>query len=159
MKDVTINHKTYQVNDSEYNIETNKPQFCNLKILQQVGEHERVISLLSEINQLVLMSSSKKYTQLVSIGVTHGGYMEIQLATKFHSIYYSSNDDHNNIQTNILHHKISNITTTREKPKNEEIIVKCENQEIQEILAGYGDIANIFVLINCKNEKQIVLDI
>jgi glycosyltransferase involved in cell wall biosynthesis len=158
MKDVTINHKTYQVNDSEYNIETNKPQFCNLKILQHVGEHERVISLLSEINQLVLMSSSKKYTQLVSIGVTHGGYMEIQLATKFHSIYYSCNDDHNNIQTNILHHKISNITTTRQKPIHEEIIVKCENQEIQEILSGYGDIANIFVLINCKNEKQIVLD-
>ena len=157
MKDVTINHETYQVNDDEYNIETNKPEFCNLQILQQVGEHERLIGLLSEINQLVLMSSSKKYTKLISIVATHGGYIEIQLAPKFHSIFFTSlaEDANNNIQINLTHHKISNVKSINEE--NEEIIVKCVNQDIQEILAEYGGRANIFLLMNCKNEKQIHL--
>jgi hypothetical protein len=93
-KDISINNEIFRVNQDEYN-KINHIDYCNLRILDQLGFHERLISLLTEISSL--------YPQKVSIRmnhVTHGGFIPIKCSPFFQSIYIRSNHHFYNIMYN-----------------------------------------------------------
>ena len=48
-KDVTLNDEEFRVFQNEYN-KVDHPEYTNLRILDSLGFHERVVSLLSEIS-------------------------------------------------------------------------------------------------------------
>jgi len=57
-KKVTINNQSFRVNNDEYNKIDNK-EYSNLNILDQLGFHERLISLLRELSNLYTNSTLK----------------------------------------------------------------------------------------------------
>lgn len=106
MKDIAIDGKKYQVNDDEYEPVIHQ-EFCNLHILDGLGHQDRMIGFLKEVSQVLLMSTSKKYTRMLSIGVSHGGYMELELSSKVHSILLDRIDE--NMEVNMTRYGIDNI--------------------------------------------------
>lgn len=106
MKDIAIDGKKYQVNDDEYEPVIHQ-EFCNLHILDGLGHQDRMIGFLKEVSQVLLMSTSKKYTRMLSIGVSHGGYMELELSSKVHSILVDRIDE--NMEVNMTRYGIDNI--------------------------------------------------
>ena len=156
MKEVEINKLNYVVNDSEYEIE-NHQEFCNLKILRGLGYQERMISLLREMNHVLLMSSSKKNTELHCIGSNHGGYMEIEMSRKMNRVSYESNDE--NISVNLLNHRVNNVTRLSKTPsaKNcmNELLFYVKNQK--DVDLGGDENENelkVIVLENSKLRKE-----
>ena len=93
-KDITINNEIFRVNENEYT-KINHVEYCNLRILESLGFHERLISLLTEISSI--------YPQKVSVRmnhVTHGGYIPIKCSPFFQSIYIRPNHHFSNIMYN-----------------------------------------------------------
>lgn len=155
MKEVEINKLNYVVNDSEYEIE-NHQEFCNLKILRGLGNQERIISLLCEINHVLLMSSSKKNTELHCIGSNHGGYMEIEISRKINRVNYESNDE--NISVNLLKHNVNNVTRLSKTPlaKNcmNEMFFYVKNQKDVDLGEENENELKVVVLENSNLRKE-----
>jgi tetratricopeptide (TPR) repeat protein len=97
-KDIPINKQTFRVRTDEYR-KVDHPEYTNLHILDQLGFHERIISLLTSLSTL--------YYQKVNLrlnDVSHGGFIPIQCARSFQEIYINKNPLH---EESIFH----NITT------------------------------------------------
>jgi hypothetical protein len=98
-KDIKINKELFRLNLNEYT-KVYHEEYTNLNILDQLGFHERQISLLKEI--------SKIYKEKIDIkmnNVTHGGFIPIKCSEYYSNIYINLNDDHSkNILQNIVNH-------------------------------------------------------
>ena len=88
-KTVEINKQKYVVNQNDYNIVPHQ-EFNNLKILDSLGIHERLISLLKELSFLGI-------NNLKVANVSHGGYIPIQLASTFKKILVSNSNENKNL--------------------------------------------------------------
>lgn len=100
-KDISINKQFFRVNHNEYNKVIHK-EYINLNILEQLGFHERQISLLNEL--------SKLYNKKVNIrmnNISHGGFIPIKCNDYFKNIYINNNKKHND---NILHNITKHIS-------------------------------------------------
>ena len=93
-KDISINNEIFRVNENEYT-KIHHAEYSNLRILESLGFHERLVSLLTEISSI--------YPQKVSVRmnhVTHGGYIPIKCSPFFQSIYIRPNHHFSNIMYN-----------------------------------------------------------
>jgi len=111
-----INKKKYQVNDDEFT-KKHVQEFCNLKILNDVGLFERLISLLFELKNCNLHN-------LIFFNTTHGGFIPIECSKYFDNItLVNTTSDHlDNINVNITRHNIKNIYFSDHKRVNNSII-------------------------------------
>ena len=145
MNQVIISSEDYEVNDSEYILEEGDVEFCNLKILSGLGEQERVISLLEEISSMLLEKGGKQKPNLLSLGVSHGGFMEIKLSKSYNVIngFIENDDDYQHLDHNRKKYGVGNIAV-------------FNNLEVmREILEGGG---NNVVLFSRNNLPQILFD-
>lgn len=98
-KVIQIDKRLFRVNQNEYT-KVHHEEYNNLNILDQLGFHERQISLLTEI--------SKLYTNKVNIkmnDVKHGGFIPIHCSKYYNNIYINLNKEHSkNILYNIVNH-------------------------------------------------------
>lgn len=103
---VSINKEDFIVKLNEYT-KIDHNQFTNLHILDSLGEHEYLISLL---HQLSLCSSVKP--NLITSEITHGGYIPIKLSPYFNVIegIVASKDDFLNMEINRKKSDVYNIT-------------------------------------------------
>ena len=97
-KYLNINSEIFMVNEDEYNINYIE-EFCNLNILKNLGEHERIVSLLNQMSYLFNTQKSISF-----YNITHGGYIPIKCADFYHKIFIKNEGDeqnNKNIETNI----------------------------------------------------------
>ena len=98
----SINNKTYQVLPEEF-VVVEHPTYNNLKIIPEVGEMERIVSLLREL------SAAFKIKSVVTNCPTHGGFIPIQLSSTVETVYISVLEN-NQIENTLFNIKdISNI--------------------------------------------------
>jgi hypothetical protein len=100
-KDISINKQIFRVLTDEY-CKVDHPEYTNLHILDQLGFHERIISLLATLSTL--------YDQKVNLrlnDVSHGGFIPIQCARSFQEIYINQNPLHDDP---ILHNITAHLT-------------------------------------------------
>ena len=100
MKDISINKKIFRVNDNEYN-KIHHKDYNNLNILDQLGFHERQISLLKEISKIYDKKPSLKINN-----ASHGGFIPIKCSEYFDKIYINNENQH---QSNILYNIKSHL--------------------------------------------------
>ena len=107
---VEVNKRKYQVNENEFTKKTIQ-EFCNLKLLNDVGPFERLISLFIELKQCDM-------NNLIVFNTTHGGFLPIECSKYFDniSLINTNNEDENNINFNVNAHRVKNISLF----KNEE---------------------------------------
>jgi tetratricopeptide (TPR) repeat protein len=148
MKDVEIDKKKYQVNDDEYVDIVNK-EFYNLKILDKLGHQERIMGLLKEVNHVLLMSTIKKYTRLLSVGVSHGGYMEIELSKSLYRIVVVGGTDDQNLQVNMKRYGVQNIEVVDDDDNSMEEFAYIRNT--QETLIPRLEKMKVVVVENCPS--------
>ena len=91
-KNITVNSEPFNVNENEY-LQKYNEEFNNLNILENLGVHERLISLLNEVSSLI------KDPSICFYNITHGGYIPIKCSEKFKKIFAYSDikntvDDH-----------------------------------------------------------------
>ena len=100
---ININKKPYHVNDNEFNVITHE-EYNNLRILNGLGELERICSLLSELSVLEI-------NNIIIHNTTHGGFIPINLAKKYTNVYLlnTSFTHKENIEKNARYYNISNI--------------------------------------------------
>ena len=125
---IEINKQEFVVNDNEFTIfESN--EFCNLKILTNLSEYERLSYFLNNLSN----SSNNLYIT----NVTHGGYIPIECSTSFNNIYlFDTNELHkDNITQNINTFQIENITEILSTKNDSNAIIFIENFD-----AKYNDI-------------------
>jgi predicted O-methyltransferase YrrM len=133
-KDISINKESFRVNSNEYT-KIDHPDYTNLHILDQLGFHERIISLLTEL--------SKLYGQKVNLNmsdVSHGGFIPIKSSPAFHQIYINNNPTHAN---NILHNITTHLT-------NKNIFYNsytCDTNDLYNIHFDQPD-SNIIISLN-----------
>lgn len=109
-KIVSLNKLDYVVSLNEYNVITHN-EYNNLKIIDKLGIHERLISLMSEIGNVL---SYNNETYMITHGITHGGYIPVNLNHKFNNIHVFDNIEKNNsqlqyIENNIEYHTARNV--------------------------------------------------
>jgi hypothetical protein len=161
-KIVTLNKKNYVVSLNEYE-EIPHKEYNNLKILGNLGEHERIVSLIKEISNIFELSVHK---YAVCMGLSHGGYIPINISHKYDDIYLYSIDKHQlkYIHNNIEYHCIKNIKINGEIENQKNMIVFCEtldNNSIEEIDYIYHKINSmmnntpILILPNVYYERYI----
>jgi len=99
-----INKKKYHAHENEF-AQINIQEFCNLRILNDVGLFERLISLFSQLKYCGVRN-------LVCFEPTHGGFLPIECSKFCNNITLinSSAEHENNIKTNIQNHNIKNIS-------------------------------------------------
>jgi hypothetical protein len=120
-----INKKIWNVNSDEFTKLTPPPEFNNLKILNNLGLYERLVSFCCEI-------FSMGVNQAVFIGTTHGGFIPLQCLMQYDSINGQNNNEVN----------ISLINTKNEHQEN-----------IQKNIIKYNLKNNIHLKINTNNIK------
>ena len=117
-KCVTVNNgeeKKYWVRGHEYE-KIVHDEFCNLNILDRLGEHERIISLLTELSECYMKKKSISYLPNLLVNrISHGGYVEIKCSKSFNVIegLVESNEDFINLEDNrkmMYDDVVSNIT-------------------------------------------------
>jgi len=78
-------------------------EFCNLNIMDRLGEHERIVSLLSELSECYMKKKNVSYLPNLLVNrITHGGYVEINSSQSFNVIegMVESNEDFINLEDN-----------------------------------------------------------
>ena len=114
-KCVTVNNgeeEKYWVRGHEYEKIVHE-EFCNLNILDRLGEHERIISLLSELSDCYMKKKSISYLPNLLVNrISHGGYVEIKSSEFFNVIegVVESNEDFMNLEDNCVKYGVSNIS-------------------------------------------------
>ena len=101
---VSINSEPFIVNDNEYNNKYHK-EFNNLNIIDKLGEHERIVSLLNDLSSLFVEKN------IYFHNTSHGGYIPIKCSDIYDKIIIDNkNDIHiENIKYNIGYYNIKNI--------------------------------------------------
>lgn len=105
--EIHINKQKFTVKSTEYKKIYNE-EFCNLNMLEGLGEQERLISLLRELS----LCSSDIKPNLICSAITHGGYIPIQLSPSFNVIegIVESKEDFINMEINRKRYDVDNIT-------------------------------------------------
>jgi len=100
---VKIDGQQYQVNDNEF-VKIPHDNFTNLVIRDNVGNFERIISLINELAVL-------KIDNLILYDTTHGGFIPIKCSQKYSNIFaIETTLNHlDNITTNINNFNIINV--------------------------------------------------
>jgi hypothetical protein len=98
---VDINKKQYNVEANEFNTIIHN-EYNNLIIRDGLARFERIISLLTELSKTLDIKNGIFYNQ------THGGFIPIQCAGQFESIYVVNSTDPN-IVDNIALHNVGNV--------------------------------------------------
>lgn len=138
MKDVYIEKKLFRVNIDEYK-KIHHNEYNNLNILDQLGFHERQISLLKEI--------SKLYEKKINIrmnNVTHGGFIPIKCSDYFNNIYINNDKKHSD---NIFHNIVNHI------PNNKNIYYYREIVEIKNLYEINFDQPELSIIISLNNNE------
>jgi hypothetical protein len=101
---VDINKKKYHVNENEFK-NINIQEYCNLKILDNVGAFERLISLFIELKNC-------KINNIIFFNTKYGGFLPIECSKYFDNvtIINTPQDHEENINCNIKIHNVNNIT-------------------------------------------------
>lgn len=99
---IDINKKPYNVAPNEFNTIIHN-EYNNLIIKEALGYFERVISLLTELSKTLDISECLLYNQ------THGGFIPIQCAAQFESVFVLNSGDPN-IAANIALHNVGNVS-------------------------------------------------
>ena len=103
-KIISINKQLFKVGLNEYN-HVIHDEFNNLKILENLNFHERVISLINELNLIF-----KEKNNILFSDISNGGFIPIKCSENFNKIYICNSDKHKeNIIYNVNEHKIDNI--------------------------------------------------
>lgn len=105
--EILINKQKFTVKSTEYN-KIYIEEFCNLNMLEGLGEQERLISLLRELS----LCSDDIKPNLIYSAITHGGYVPIQLSPSFNVIegIVESKEDFINLEINRKRYDVDNIT-------------------------------------------------
>jgi predicted O-methyltransferase YrrM len=98
---IDINKKQYNVEANEFTTVTHS-EYNNLIIRNDLARFERIVSLLSELSKTLGIKEAIFYNQ------THGGFIPIQCAGQFESIYVVNSTDPN-IAANIALHNVGNV--------------------------------------------------
>jgi len=148
-KYLNINSEPFMVNECEYDINYIE-EFCNLTIFKNLGEHERIISLINEMSTLFNNEKSISF-----YNITHGGYIPIKCADFYDKIYIKNEGDKQNninIETNVNYYNTQNITFTKKIMKTNIIVV------LEDIVNEVVFDANIIVCnlkhIKLKNKQK-----
>jgi tetratricopeptide (TPR) repeat protein len=105
-KKVLIDGLWWVVNEDEFE-RREDVEFNNMYILEGLGEKERLVSLLCELNSVI-------DGILVCSGVDKGGYVCIESSKKFEKVYWKgkSLEDENNVEENINSFDVRNLEKT-----------------------------------------------
>ena len=102
-KTVNINYEPFFVLDNEYS-QKYHDQFNNLNILEHLGEHERIISLLNELSNLFVEKT------IYFNNISHGGYIPIKCSDNYNKVIIESVDENLLcLKKNIEYYNIKNI--------------------------------------------------
>ena len=96
---VKLNNQEFKVNKDEFN-EVYHDKFNNLHIIPELGEQERIVSLLSELGKIINNKS------IVIYGSTHGGYIPVKCSESFDRVYVYEYANLPNIEENVRTDKI-----------------------------------------------------
>jgi tetratricopeptide (TPR) repeat protein len=99
-----INEKLIYLYEKEFP-KIEHPEYNNLKILDKLGEFERIIGLITE-----LVSIDTNIKNLLIVNPSHGGFIGLETAKNFDSVFLCCVEEHHkiNIQKNILTHNLGN---------------------------------------------------
>jgi hypothetical protein len=101
-KEVKIENKKYFVNEDEFCKIENK-EYNNLRILDKVGELERIISLICEIKNI-----HEDIKNLFIEKSDYGGFIPINCSPSFEKIFLLDYND--NVKKNVENYKVKNIS-------------------------------------------------
>ena len=119
-----INSKEYYVNENEFEHQPHNI-YNHLFIRKDVGEYERIISLINELQCLQLQN-------LIIYNTTHGGFLPINCANNYQTIYA--------IETDVKH--VDNLLKNIEQHKINNIYIK---KYLDDINININDIKNVFI--------------
>ena len=91
---VEVDKKKYNVLDHEF-IKVPNEEYCNLNILESVGIFERLISLIKEITSF---HSKHDDQNIIFTGISHGGYIPIQIKENIINPIYVYESDEQQLQ-------------------------------------------------------------
>jgi len=119
-KKIDINSEPFIVNENEY-CQKYHDEFNNLNILENLGEHERIISLLNELSFLFSEKS------ICFHNITHGGYIPIKCSDNFTRIFIgNSSNNLINLKKNAEYYNIKNITFEKLNIKTDIVVILSE---------------------------------
>ena len=103
-KKILINEESFIVNVDEYT-KIDHLEFNCLTILEKLGYHERIISLLNDLSQLFLNKNILFYN------ISHGGHIPIKCSDYFNKVFIenTTNSHLENLKKNIGYYNIKNI--------------------------------------------------
>ena len=134
---IKIDGQEYQVNDDEF-LKIPHDEFTNLNIRNSVGNFERLISLINELNCL-------KIDNLIIYNSTHGGFIPIQCSKNYQNIFA--------IETTMAH--IDNFSSNINKFNLKNIVFKKYLDDIENI--NKKNINN-FAFIFSNNDTSLDMD-
>jgi GR25 family glycosyltransferase involved in LPS biosynthesis/predicted O-methyltransferase YrrM len=132
---IELNKKTYHISDNEF-LTIPHTEYNNLIIKDKLGYFERITSLLCELSNIGI-------DDCIVFNQTHGGFVPINCASKFNSIYVLKTDgvQQSNIKQNIVKHNIDNIFWQPNKPLNNFVIYSENPEEIElDLIKNYEPI-------------------
>ena len=156
-KVVTLNKKDYVVSLEEYK-EIPHYEYNNLKIIDKLGEHERLVSLINEISNIFDVKNNK---YAVSMGLSHGGYIPINISNKYDNVYVYDIDKNKlkYIDYNIEYHSVRNIRLNTifniKNDQNNNFLVYCDKMD-KESTYEMDDIYNKIIQMTNLNPVLII---
>jgi hypothetical protein len=152
---VELNKQKFAVNSNEFNLIKTSEEFCNLKLYDNLGLFERIISLIKELSII----NEKKFINLF-FNQTHGGFVPLKCASFIDEVFIFNTDKNNtdtNINANILTYKIENIKFVTnldvlyDNIKEHNIIIFSEKYEFidESIIKNYNPI-----ILTSKNNNN-----
>lgn len=145
-KVVKIDKKEYVVSLNEYK---NKPhiEYNNLEILENLGNHERIVSLINELSKILEKDQKKN---LIYYGISHGGYIPINTSKYYDSIYIDEYNDHHleNLKSNIKYHDIKNILINEKSIEYYSCIVFLEKHFDYKMNEKYNELSECIIVVN-----------
>uniref|UniRef100_A0A6C0I7Z9 Methyltransferase FkbM domain-containing protein n=1 Tax=viral metagenome TaxID=1070528 RepID=A0A6C0I7Z9_9ZZZZ len=172
-KVVTLDKKEYIVSFDEYK-QIPHNEYNNLNIIDKLGKHERLVSLINEISNIFKPDSNKS---AVCLGLTHGGYIPINISEKYNNVHIYNNDKnkikyiHNNIDNfSIYYRNVYNIIKINKELNNKQdnLVIYCKDtddtsaDEMDEIYNKINTLLKydpIMVLPSIYYEKYIFNDV
>ena len=148
MSSVKISKNNYYVNANEFNV-IKHITYSNLKIIESVGQFERIFSLINELSIL-------KLSDCICYNSTHGGFIPISCSKSFDSVYILNvkQEHREKIEQNIHTQNIQNIKFNLDVPTFSDFILfseKIENVDYN-IIEKYNPI--ILSTLSKKITKQ-----
>jgi len=166
-KVITLNKRDYVVSLEEYNIKPHL-EYTNLKIIENYGDHERLISLINELSNVYKVDkliNNKKYA--LFLGLTHGGIIPIHNSYNYNKIYICNDieivDKNNKFQNKYFkinkdYFEINNIELIETVDINnyEKNIYEIEqNQKTNTVIFCENNIQNNSIYNICENLNNL----